>query len=221
MADYGDLKSDIQAWIENDDVELSANLDTICGNAQRMVYRDMKLAAFNKAQTGNFVVGTAIIPVPADLLSLQSFSYTAASTGDKVVLDLREQDWLEVFWPDATETGTPKYMAIDNASGTGASTIRNLRVAPTPNATLAWTMNYRAMPTVATVDADTNWLFTYAYECLLYAAMTEAAAFVMDDRQQSLITLYGGKYRDAKALVMADDDTVRTSTFREAKVKEK
>lgn len=221
MPTYSTLKSDIQEWIENTDTELSTNLDTICGNAQRMVYRDMKLAAHNKVSTGNFVIGTAIIAVPTDLLSLQSFTYTAAVTGDKVNLDMREQDWLDEYWPDITEQGTPKYMAIDNATGTGASVVRNWRVAPTPNATLAYTINYRAMPTVLTGAADTNWVFTYAYECILYASIAEAATFVMDDRQQSLITLYGGKYRDAKALIMGDDDDVRTATFREATVKDR
>lgn len=214
MADYADLKADIQQWIENTDPDLVANLDTICGNAQRMVYRDMKLAAHNVTLPGTLVIGDPIIPVPDDLLALQSFSITLV-TGEQVVIDLRDQQWLIVYWPDPTVTGTPKYLGIDDFSGTGASIIRNWRIAPTPSATLAYQINYRAMPAVATADADTNWLFTNAYECLLYASMAEAAAFVMDDRQQSLITLYGGKYRDAKSLVMADDDTVRTATFRE------
>lgn len=217
MTTYAQLKTDVENWIENDDVELTASLDTICANAQRMVYRDMKLAAHNKTATGAFVIGTAVIPVPADLLALHSFAFANALTGDRTVLDLRDQEWMILYWPDPTETGTPRYMCIDDATGTGASIVRNWRVAPTPNATQAWTLNYRAMPAVLDDSSvpGTNWIFTNAYECILYASIAEAAAYVMDSRQQGLIQLYGGKYRDAKALVMGDDDTVRTATFRD------
>lgn len=215
MATYGDLVSDVQQWIENDDVELQASLPTILANAQRMVYRDMKLAAHNVTATGNLVIGQAMYEVPSDLLALQSFAI--AVDGEQVILDMRDQQWLIVYWPDITETGVPRYMGIDDFTGTGASIVRNWRVAATPDDTYPYSMNYRAMPAVLSADPDTNWLFTYAYECILYASIAEAAAFVMDSRQQGLIQLYGGKYRDAKALVMADDDTVRTATFRQTK----
>lgn len=215
MTTYVQLKADVQQWIENDDVELVANLDTILANAQRMVYRDMKVAAHNVTTTGNLVIGQAMYEVPDDLLALQSFGITV--DGLQRVLDMRDQQWLIEFWPDITETGVPKYMGIDDFSGTGASIVRNWRIAATPDDTYAYSMNYRAMPAIlddASVP-NTNWIFTYAYECILYASIAEAASFVMDDRQQGLIQTYGGKYLSAKGLVMGDDDTVRTATFRQ------
>lgn len=215
MSTYANLKADVQEWLENNAAELVDQLDTICANAQRMVYRDMKLAAHNVTATGNLVIGQAMYPVPADLLALQSFAIEV--DGDQRILDMRDQQWIILYWPDITATSVPKYMGIDDFSGTGASIVRNWRIAATPDDTYPYSMNYRAMPAVLT-DASspaTNWIFTYAYECILYASIAEAAAYVMDSRQQGLIQLYGGKYRDAKALVMGDDDTVRTATFRE------
>lgn len=204
MATYLDLKTDVQAFIENNSAEIQGSLDRLLSNAQALTYRDLKVLGHEKQATGALVIGTRYLAIPDDLLSLNFLSVILAS-GAYQELVSRDESFLRVYWPNPTTQGTPKYFA--GSIATGAT--RQWTIAPTPDAALVLITNYRAMPAILSVDGDTNWLFTNAYDLILYQALLAAAAFVIDDREQGLKAIYGEMYARALAQVVESDDFAR------------
>lgn len=207
MPAYLDLKTDLQEFAENNSAEIQTSLDRICANAQALVYQDLKVLGHETEDTGLLTIGDRYIEIPSDLLSL-NFLGVVLPSGDYRELVSRDESFLRVYWPNPTTTGTPKYFAGSIVSPLD-ETIRRWTVAPTPDAALSRIINYRRMPAILDQDADTNWLFTYAYPLVLYQGMIAVAAFVIDDRKDSLKTTYEALYARALAQVVESDDFAR------------
>lgn len=207
MATYADLKTQLQAFAENNSAELQTSLDQICANAQMLCYRDLKVLGHETEASAALVIGTRYIDIPADLLSL-NFLAVILATGAYQELISRDESFLRVYWPNPTTQGTPKYFAGSIVDPVATAT-RRWTIAPTPDAALTRVINYRKMPATLASGADTNWLFTYAFDLVLYQGMIAVAGFVIDDRKGGLVETYQGLYARALAQVVESDDFAR------------
>ena len=82
---------------------------------------------------------------------------------------MKTDEFIYEFWPDATQTGVPKFFANFDDDST--------LIAPTPNSNYRVEMQYIARITTLSASNTTNWLTTYADDALLYGCLSEASIF--------------------------------------------
>jgi len=168
---YTGLKALIASWLDRSD--LTSYIPDWIDTAEKRLARLIKPSGFEATATGNLVSGTATVARPTRFKSMRTFSVTNGS-GEVVFLKKRTYDFVKEYWPDATDTGIPKYYA---EFGTA-----NFILAPTPSSNLAYTMLYfeKLAPLVTTTN-ETNYLTTDIPDALLYASLLESAPFLKND----------------------------------------
>lgn len=191
--DYDQLVSDCELWMENNSVELVSAIPTCITMAMQSISKDLRVKALNVYDTAKTLTnGTATLAIPnvGTMLSMRSISVNDSGTHYKPLLH-KETTYIDEYWPDRSVTGIPKYY--------GELDDQNWLFAPVPNANFALRISYRKQ--LATlVTGQTNWVVTNHYDFALSAVLLEASRFVMDDRQNSLISINGAQYvrlRDA------------------------
>ena len=86
---------------------------------------------------------------------------------------VRNYEYLRTYWPDSTQTGTPKYYSDYDQD--------HWLVAPTPSANLPFECVYYARVKPLDSTNQTNVLTEYAPDMLLYAALLESAPYLKND----------------------------------------
>lgn len=190
MPTKADLKTDIQAWGDNTSVALSGKLDRIIAIAETMMARRLDLRCFRLVTSGlSLSAGNEFVTVPdvATMVAMNFFRVQNAG-GEWKFLRQKSYPWIKEFWPNTSTTDFPLYYADYSAT--------QWALAPVPAANSSYQIGYRARLVLA-ADGDTNWLTENAYDVFLARCLADAARFVMDDRQQGLITLNEAAYQRA------------------------
>ena len=128
------------------------SLDDIISQAEEMVFQRMpNLPCFRHVQTGTLISGTSDYNVVG--ASVLSGSFTAqprmirqvciTNGGSKIYLDHRIDSYLRDYWPDSSSTGIPIMYSTKTAFDNGSSGT-TITIAPTPNADLAYQVDYIA-----------------------------------------------------------------------------
>jgi hypothetical protein len=176
MSNYTSLLADIPNKLDNQSQELADELDNIIDPAELMLSRDLDVGAFKHQDTSLMSIGNAMITKPAGFVSPRYLKITAP--GARGNLDYKTLDWIQEFWPDDTETGTPAYYAEYDDD--------RLIVAPTPDASLTYEIGFRRrLPALSNSNAS-NWLTENAYDALCAACLMIGAAFLKDPEQAQL-----------------------------------
>lgn len=207
MGTYSSLLIDIPAYLENDDAELAAALPTIIQNAQDAMLRDLQVAELFGTVSGSLTTSSISVPRPSDLQSLRGM--TILTSSGLVSLNYRDRGWMEQFWPAQGQTATPIYYGVLDAG--------TLMVAPTPNSSLFYTLQYKKRLEYLSASNSSNWLSTNAYDTLLAACLVEGARFVIDDRANGLVTLWGQKYKEGIAALNGQQGPYDKDDFNAAK----
>lgn len=197
------LKSDTQSWLENNSAEITANLQTICNMAMQTISKDLRVRCLNFTDTSiNFSSGEATYAIPnnSTLLSLREFSFQWDGSGSRYVpLLKRTITFVDEYWQDRSVAGSltkpPKYYAIEDDA--------NFVVVPTPYKTMATKVKGRAQLAQLSGDTDTNYIITNHYDFALTACLLEASRFIIDDRQEGLISLNSARYNQLRDLINA------------------
>ena len=182
---YNTLLTDIPAYLENEDAELTAALPTIIQAAEDRIYRDLMVPYLDTTTSIALTNASFTAAIPSDLLATRSLTYVAGGTTYR--LKFRQRGYMTEYWPSTTATDAPLYYGYESGS--------LYRIAPTPNLTVTATLAYRAKPSYLTASSATNWVTTNAYDALLAACLAEGARFVLDDRQAGLIQQWGAEYQ--------------------------
>ena len=193
---YSALKTNIQNFVEDDSTELTDSIDTIISQAEDMIYQRLpNLPAYRGSASGTLVVGTSQYTVTTARM-IRQISITDSSS-NVVYMDHRIDSYLRDYWPNASTTGTPRIYSTDSASTSGTV----FTIAPTPDATLAYKVDYIAPETGLSSSNTTSWIGDNAEVALLAACLYETSAFL---KAADTLQLYKAQFDEAIQLLQQE-----------------
>ena len=166
---YDELVDAIRNYTEIDsNVFTAAIVNTFITMAENRILRDIDLDAFKKESNATMTTGNRFLPAPSDFLT-QRYLMITNSDGDQVLLDLRDQSFMKEYWPDHTDTGTPKYYSVWDDG--------NFYIAPTPDDSYSVQLGYIYRPAQLSSSNTETWVSKNAPEALLYACLIQAYSY--------------------------------------------
>jgi len=166
--DFNSLVSAIVETTENDGSEFLGALPNMIQRAQDKMMNDLDdqgLVAYSSVAVS---AGTAEVSVPTGGEIIKTFSIEVS--GARTQLKHRPYEYLLDYWPVSASTATPRYY--------GFKTNTEIRVAPTPSATVDSQIGFIAQITTITSASPTNYFTTHCENALFFATMIEASMFM-------------------------------------------
>ncbi len=206
---YDGLKQAIQDYTENSEATFVNNLPIFIRAAEERILKNVQLNLFMKNQVGSMASGNQYLGAPSDFLA--PFSITITSSGEKEFLQFKDLSFIEVYNPDYTVTGKPKYYAQFD--------VGNFILAPTPDADYSVEVQYMFRPASLTSGAGTatTWLSENAELSLLYGSLVEAYIFMKGE--PDMMAQYNQRFQEALiGLKMLGEAKETTQEYRVGKV---
>jgi len=196
---YDTLTSSVQDYLERSGATLISQIPLFIMLGERRTARDLKILGLKNAITDNFIVGQSAFQKPIRWLNDSSFNIgTGTNFNTRLFLEQRAYEWCRLYWPDPTQTGTPKYYASDY-------NYNFWFLVPTPDQTYPYEVLYYETPQLIDSTTSTNFLTESAPEVLLYATLLETASYLKDDERVPVWTDYYNKARQN----ISDEDMKR------------
>lgn len=194
---YGELKTAIQDFTENDETSFVSNIPVFIRAAEERILKSVDLENFRKNATSNLTSGDEYLSLPSDFMA--PFSLFISQSGSEAFLLEKDVNFMREAYPDRTSTGTPKYYAIFDTSATaaGGNVAGNFIIGPTPDSNYAVELHYFYRPASLTAGADSEytWLSTNAPNALLYASLVEGYIYMKGE--QDIIAMYEGRLSES------------------------
>jgi hypothetical protein len=192
---YSTLTTNIKNFLEDDSTEFDTSIDQIIDQAESMIFQRLpNLPCYRAAAAGNLVVGTSEYTI-ASARMIRNFSVTVSS--EISYLDHRVDSYLKDYWPNSSTTGTPIMFSIKSATTSGTVVL----LAPTPDATLTYSVDYISPITGLSSSNTTNWIGDNAENVLLSACLYESSAFL---KAPETVTLYKAQFDEAAQLMQQE-----------------
>ena len=208
---YAELKTAVEEWSEYSESTFVSNIPLFIRLAEERILKNVQLSVFRKNATALTTSSNKYLACPSDFLAPFSLGITLAS-GEKTFLEFKEPSFIQLYNPDPSVTGTPKYYAQFD--------VDNFILAPTPSSVLTAELHYMYRPASLTVgvDSGTTWLSDNAEVALLYGALLEGAMFMKGE--PDVIQNYNQRFQDAVAgLKMMGEAKEVTDEYRTGKVR--
>ena len=192
---YTTLVANIQNFLEDDSSELQASIDQIIDQAEVMIFQRLpNLPCYRNTVTGNMVAGTADYTVPSARMIRQ---VSVISSNVTSYLNHKVDSYIRDYWPNATTQGVPIMYSTKNA-GTAGTVVT---LAPTPNSTDTYQVDYIAPETGLSSGNTNNWIGDNAENVLLAACLYEASAFL---KAGETLALYKTQFDEAVQLTVQE-----------------
>ena len=166
--DFNSLVSAIVETTENDGSEFLGALPNMIQRAQDKMMNDLDDQGLVSYASEAVSSGTAEVSVPTGGEIIKTF--TIEVSGARTQLKHRPYEYLLDYWPVSASTATPRYY--------GFKTNTEIRVAPTPSATIDSQIGFIAQITTITSASPTNYFTTHCENALFFATMVEASMFM-------------------------------------------
>ena len=166
--DFNSLVSAIVETTENDGSEFLGALPNMIQRAQDKMMNDLDDQGLVSYASVAVSAGTAEVSVPTGGEIIKTFSIEVS--GARTQLKHRPYEYLLDYWPVSASTATPRYY--------GFKTNTEIRVAPTPSATIDSQIGFIAQITTITSASPTNYFTTHCENALFFATMVEASMFM-------------------------------------------
>jgi hypothetical protein len=191
ISTYAELQAAIAAWLNRAD--LGAVIPDFIALAESRHNRDLRTARMETMVDLTASAGEARVALPADFLEARGL---VLRTDPVAELDYLTPSALLAAYPQSA-TGRP-----------GSHTIigTDLHLGPVPDDDYTLTLTYYQRIPALSAASPTNWLLTTAPDTYLYAALLEAAPFLMDDAR---IQTWGGLYDTAVGRIQTADGRAR------------
>ena len=183
---YSDLRTDIQTWMQNTGTDFTNQLDVFINNTEQRLLREIDPEAFTFNSYTTLDANNQYMNNPGDLLIIKNLM--VFNGNDKIFLEMKTDEYLYEYWPDATQTGLPKYFANFDDETT--------ILAPTPDQAYTVHMQYIARIQNLSNTNTTNWLTEFADDALLYGCLAEASIFTKNEVDYPL---YNKRYQEIVA----------------------
>ena len=114
MTDYSDLNDNVRNYTETTTSVLSdAIIQPFISSIEDQIMRTIDLNYYRKYDFATLTVGNAFLPLPSDWQATRYVQIIddvgASATNDRTILLQKDISFMNEYWPDRTETGTPKY----------------------------------------------------------------------------------------------------------------
>lgn len=193
---YQTLTAAVKNYLERDDATLVSQIPLFIMLGQRRTARDLKILGLKNAVTDKLVMNQSVLQKPIRWLNDSSFNIgTGAGLNSRLFLLERSYEWCRLYWPDPTQTGTPKYYASDY-------NYNFWFFVPTPDVAYPYEALYYEAPQFIDDTVSTNFLTTNAPEVLLYATLRETASYLKDDER---VPVWKDYYENAKKALNEED----------------
>lgn len=206
---YPQLVAEVQSYTQNTfDI---ADINTMIQQAEQRIYNTVQLANLRKTTTTPLTSGVQTFNAPDDLLSVYSFAVVLPN-GQYVYLLDKDPNFMQEAFPNPAVTGVPKYYGFNGPQ----STVTRLQfiIGPTPNASLATSLQYFYLPE-SIVTATTTWLGDNFSSALLYGTLCEAGVFMKSGPDDGMYAMYQERYVQAIALLKnLGDGKQRSDAYR-------
>ena len=185
---YDELVTNIRNYTEvNSNVFTTSVINTFITMAENRILRDIDLDVFKKESTGNFTANNKFLGAPPDLLTHRYMMITNPTTSDQILLDFRDPSFMKEYWPDGSDTGTPKYYSVWDQD--------TFYVAPTPNQNFQVELGYIYRPAQLSSTNTTTWVSNNAPEALLYACLIQAYSYTKGPPE--MLSYFNQSYQQA------------------------
>lgn len=167
MTTYTQLKTDIQAYLENDATEFTSQIDTFLDNAELAIYRAAELDFFQKASTSTLTASNEFLAKPSDFVKDTWLKLIVS--GSFVSLTYLDSSAIYTIYPSTTATGQPRFYSDWDDD--------TFILGPRPDLAYQIEMMYKYRPAALSGSNETSWLSTNAGDLLLYRSLMEAIMF--------------------------------------------
>jgi len=217
---YAALSAAIQAYTENTEVDFVANIPVFVQQAEQRIYNTVQFPSIRKNMTGVVSTTSTYLSAPEDYLATYSLAVIDASGNYEYLLN-KDVNFIRQAYPQATDTGLPKYYALFGPTVSGSTISNELTfiLGPKPDANYTVELHYYYYPQ-SIVTASTTWLGDNFDSVLLYGSLVEAYTYMKGE--PDMMALYNGKYQEALALAkrlgdgMERQDAYRSGQYRQA-----
>lgn len=193
---YGGLKASIASWLKRSD--LTSTIPDFVALAEARIARDLRIRKQVVTTTLTTTAGVQYVTLPSDFLEAENLT---VNTTPPRAISVVTPELLDVKYPANTWTGVPAVYCLLGDQ---------LQFGPTPDAAYPISLAYYQRFTALSGDSDTNWLLTNHPSIYLFAALSEAEPFLMNDPRA---TTWEAKYaNDVKLLQDADDEALRSGS---------
>ena len=188
---YNELVDAIRSFSE---IDANVFTPTVVNNfilfAENRIMRDVDLDCYKEYDTATLYATSPRVTLPNGFLFARYVQVIPAN-GDSYYLEQRDVSFMNEYWPDESDTGTPKYYALWDQN--------TLMLAPSPNASVGSPIQvelgyFRRTPQLSSTN-QTTWLSTNAPEALFYACMVEAMSYTKGP--DNMLAYYNQRYADA------------------------
>lgn len=178
---YDNLVTQVQNYLERTDVSLVDSIPVFVSLAQLRLGREIKHLGVKSVLTGNFsgdTLSSGVLQKPGRWRETVSFNFgTGTSNNTRNILQPRSYEFCRNYWPDPTQTGTPKFYADYSFT--------HWLITPTPSDGYPFEVTLYETPLPIDTTTQTNWYTQYAPDLLLYATLLEATPYLkIDERLQ-------------------------------------
>jgi hypothetical protein len=188
---YVDVKNQFLGILNRRDITPSL-VDTFMKFAVQRIHTEMRVPAMEKV-VQVLTDGSSAIPVPGDLLEFISVHTNDQTNHDKLVkTDLQTiLKWSQI-------QSIPKYYHREVAT---------IYLGPYPPANTSIYINYFSDSSTLAADTDTNWLTEVAPMLLIYAALSYASDYFLDDRKNLFEFTYNQTRENIQNMALQDEVT--------------
>ena len=170
-----DLSNGLQAWLEDDDSEFTAEIDDMLDLGEKRLLRDLDLAIFRRTDSSLTMTASQgtdtkpTIAAPDLLVSTKAIWLTGGALTRAQFLEQRSFEYVTDY--QSGTDGVPRFFA--------EATETQWIWGPTPDATYTVNFRYISRPDRLEVSVnETNWLSDHAYDILFKACLAEAEKFL-------------------------------------------
>lgn len=192
---YDSLVADISSYLERTDTATLEKIPTFIMLAEQVIASQIKFLGNLTVNTSTMTTSQPIIDKPARWHKTVSMNVTV--NGSKQPVLLRKYEYLREYWPDATDTGVPKFYADYDYT--------HWLVAPTPSDDYVFEVLYYERIQPLDSSNQTNWFTIYAPQALLYGSLLQAMPFLKNDDR---IPMWQAQY-DLIMKTLKTEDTLR------------
>jgi hypothetical protein len=184
---FTSLQSTLRKYIERGSVSddmVYEMLPELINIAERNIAIDLNVTGIREVVTAAMVSGTSIYQLPTGWRRTVAINFGGGTGLDqRTGLFPRSYEYCRSYWPDDTQTGTPKFYAKYSDE--------YMLISPTPDAAYPFELIYYAKPTLLDDNNQTNWITENWPQLLLYATLREVAPFMKEDqRMQTWDAMY-------------------------------
>lgn len=191
---YNSLAQDLQDYCERTDEPFLGQIPRFIQLAENRIASETKPLGYVRTVTGT--LDGNVLQKPVRWRKTKNFCLIVGA--ERRYLYNRGYEYLRSYWPDPAKVDAPYYYADYD--------YEHLFIAPTPDLSYSFEMQYYELPQPLSSVNQTNWTTQYAPQLLLYASLMEAMPFLKTSER---IPEFQGLY-DRALVAVTKEDQLRT-----------